>query len=407
VGDGEDAIMKQWIGGTLGLVLLAAGPASATGVPRSIKVMTRNQYLGADLTPVVLAQTPAQFIAAATAALTQIAANDFPTRAAFLAEEVQATRPHVIGLQEVFDFSVNGLHVGPPFVDHLQATLDALAARGLQYTVAATVEHLDVTLPIDVFGDPTPELIRVLDRDVILVRAGVSFSKLGGSFLAGGLCGVPIPNPAPIPPLPATLVSTPSEDGCNYTVVAVVISPVGPIVVQRGFVGVDVTVAGRRYRVVDTHLEVRQPNPVDPSSAIVQFLQSVELAGTLQATTPAGRTLIALGDLNSSPDDLPIGPIVPPYQVMAAAGFADVWDTNVLKILDPDGFTCCQLSDLSNTTSLHDERIDLVLVKGGGPLLPFAFVTGRPIRLLDPPPHWASDHGGVFGDLIFFRPFGP
>jgi endonuclease/exonuclease/phosphatase family metal-dependent hydrolase len=396
--------MKRWIGLALGLALLAAAPADATGL-KKIKVMTRNQYLGADLTPVILAQTPAEFIAAATAALTQIAANDFPTRAAALAKEVRNTRPDVIGLQEVFDFSVNGLHVGPPFVDHLQATLAALAAEGLSYAVAATVEHLDVTVPIDVFGDPAPEAVRVLDRDVILVRSGIPFTALGGSYLSGGLCGVPIPNPVPVPPFPATLQSTPSEDGCNYTVIATVSSPVGTIAVERGFVGVDVTVGGRKYRVVDTHLEVRSPNPVDPSSAIIQMLQSVELAGTLVATTPANRTLIALGDYNSAPDDAPIGPIVPPYQVMAAAGFADVWDTNLLKVFDPDGFTCCQLSDLSNLSSLHDERIDLVLLKGGGPVLPIALVTGHPIRLLEPPPHWGSDHGGVFADLVFFRPF--
>jgi hypothetical protein len=54
----------------------------------------------------------------------------------------------------------------------------------------------------------------------------------------------------------------------------------------------------------------------------------------------------------------------------------------------------------------HDERIDLVLLKHNGPLLPVALVTGQPIRLSDPPPHWGSDHGGVFADLIFFVPFG-
>ena len=37
-----------------------------------IRVMTRNQYLGADLTPIVLSQEPTDFIAAATAALGQI-----------------------------------------------------------------------------------------------------------------------------------------------------------------------------------------------------------------------------------------------------------------------------------------------------------------------------------------------
>jgi endonuclease/exonuclease/phosphatase family metal-dependent hydrolase len=378
-------------------------PPNPVPAADNLRVMTRNQYLGADLTPVILAQTPAEFLAAAQAALAQIAANDFPTRSDALAREVRNTRPDVIGLQEVFAFSVNGQFPGPPFVDHLQTTLDSLAEIGEPYTVAARVEHLDVTLPIDVTGDNVPELIRVLDRDVILVRRGVPAQALAGNFLAGGLCGVPIPNPAPVPPFPPVLQSTVSEDGCNYTALAQVSSPVGPIVVQRGFVGVDVRVRGRDYRVIDTHLEVRTPAPGNPASAIIQSLQSVELVGTLQVTTPPGRTLVALGDFNSSPVDLPLGPIVPPYQVIAGSGYTDVWDVNRLSVLNPDGFTCCQASDLANTVSEVDERIDLVFVKDApASLTSFARVTGqRQLPPLDVPPNWASDHFGVAARLRF------
>jgi endonuclease/exonuclease/phosphatase family metal-dependent hydrolase len=201
-----------------------------------------------------------------------------------------------------------------------------------------------------------------------------------------------------------TLQSTPSQDGCTYTVVAQVDSPVGTITVKRGFLGVDVRVAGKTYRVVNTHLEVRQPDPTNPGSAIIQFLQSVELAETLAATTPAGRTLITLGDFNSSPLDPPLGPIVPPYQVLVGSSFADAWDTNALAIFDPDGFTCCQQSDLANASSLLSERIDLIFVRDAGSFQPLALVTGRvPLFPLATPPHWASDHGGVFGTLIFPR----
>ncbi len=390
----------------LALTLVAdAPPVGAAGWARSvdvIKVTTRNEYLGADLTPIIVAQTPEEFVQAATDALTQIALNDFPTRAQGIAREVKLTRPDVIGLQEAFDFTINGLNTGPPFVDMLQTTLDALEAVGLQYEVAAFVEHLDVTLPLDLNGDEIPELIRVRDRDALLVREGLPFTRLDGDFTTGGLCGVPIPNPAPIPPFPPVFSSTVSEDGCNYTVVAGVDSPLGPIVIERGFVGIDVTVRGETFRVVNTHLEVQQPDPTDPNSAIIQSLQSVELAGTLQVTTPPGRKLIAVGDYNSSPEDLPLGPIVPPYQVMTGAGFHDVWDTNPLTLFDPDGFTCCQDSDLANPTSLLDERIDLIFVQTAQKLLPLALVTGRvPLPGQLAPPLWAADHAGVWGKLIF------
>src|SRR5262245_4315097 len=103
--------MKRGI--VIGLFFLMSSGliAEASGVS-SIEVMTRNQYLGADLTPVILAQTPAEFIQAATAALGQIAANDFPRRAKALAKEVLLTQPDVIGLQEVFDFDLNGQNAG-------------------------------------------------------------------------------------------------------------------------------------------------------------------------------------------------------------------------------------------------------------------------------------------------------
>lgn len=401
--------MRKTIGIASGLVFAAslagAHPPHPAARPDNLRVMTRNQYLGADLTPVILAQTPADFFAAARSALAQIAANDFPYRAQALAREVRNQFPDVIGLQEVFAFSLNARFPGPPFVDHLQTTLDALASLGQHYQVAATVQHLDVSLPIDVTGDGAPELVRVLDRDVILVRRGVYATKLAGDFAAGGLCGVPIPNPAPVPPLPVVLQSTPSEDGCNYTALAQVNSPVGPIVVERGFVGVDLRVRGRDYRVVDTHLEVRSPDPTNPASAIIQSLQSVELVGTLQVTTPPGRTLVALGDFNSSPLDLPLGPIVPPYQVIASSGYTDAWDRNRLAIFDPEGFSCCEASDLANSVSQHSERIDLIFVKDApASFASFARVTGlRPLLPLSIPPNWASDHGGVAGRLRFLR----
>lgn len=395
--------MKRLFGLALGglLVLVVFSP-SAFANDDTVKVMTRNQYLGADLSPILLAQTFEELITVVTTAFAQAAANNFPLRARRLATEVALTEPDLIGLQEVFDLQLNGINVGAPFVDHLTETLDALAAKGQSYVVAATVVNTDITIPFDVNGDQVPELVRVLDRDVILVRKGIKFTKLAGNFTTGGLCGVPIPNPIPVPPFPATLQSLPSEDGCNYTIEAQADSPLGvPIVSERGFVGVDATVRGKKYRFVNTHLELRDLDPSNPSSAIFQSLQAVELVGTLKALTPPDRTLILLGDFNSSPQHAPIGPIIPPYQIIASAGFADVWDKNPLRFFNPGGFTCCQLADLSNAISLLTERVDLIFVQDT-PFLPLALVTGRvPIFPLTELPNWASDHAGVFGNLTF------
>ena len=63
---------------------------------------------------------------------------------------------------------------------------------------------------------------------------------------------------------------------------------------------------------------------------------------------------------------------------------------------------CCQLSDLSNRNSLLSERLDLIFVREAGHFLPLAVVTGRvPLFSSPRPPFWASDHGGVFGTLVF------
>jgi endonuclease/exonuclease/phosphatase family metal-dependent hydrolase len=387
--------MKRLFGLVLeGMLVLAVFSAPAFANGDIIKVMTRNQYLGTDLSPLMLAQTPEEFIAAVTTAFTQAAANNFPLRARRFATEVVLTKPDLIGLQEVFDLQLNGVNVGPPFVDHLTETLDALADKGQSYVVAATVVNTDITIPFDVNGDQVPELVRVVDRDVILARKGVQFTKLAGNFTTGGLCGVPIPNPVP-------MQSVPSADGCNYTIVAQANSPVGPIISERGFVGVDATVRGKKYRFVNTHLEIRDLDPTNPSSAIFQSLQAVELVATLQALTPPDRKLILLGDFNSSPEHAPIGPIIPPYQIIAGAGFADIWDKNPLRFFNPGGFTCCQLADLSNAMSLLTERVDIIFVHDT-PFLPLALVTGQvPIFPLSQPPNWMSDHSGVFANLTF------
>ncbi|MEJ2284880.1 MAG: hypothetical protein P8X85_14930, partial [Desulfobacterales bacterium] len=242
-----------------------------------VKVMTQNQYLGADLTPLVTSVTPDEFFAAANVALQQIASNNFPLRVRRFAKQVALTKPDLIGLQEVYDFTVNGSNFGPPFVNHLNETLAALAAKGQSYQVAATLNNLDITVPIQGLGS-----VRVLDRDVILVREGVDFTPLSGHYSAGGLCGVKIPNPAYPMFGPEILTSTPSEEGCNFTVFLEVPSPFGPAIkVERGFVGVDATVRGKTYRFVNTHFEQKMPDPNTPGTAIFQSLQAVELVGTL------------------------------------------------------------------------------------------------------------------------------
>src|SRR5512140_1449891 len=82
----------------------AASPSSTAafqlpgGAPMG--VLTRNLYLGADLTPVIQAADLPQFLSATTAVWAMVNRNDGRGRARAIAEEIGWTRPARVGLQE-------------------------------------------------------------------------------------------------------------------------------------------------------------------------------------------------------------------------------------------------------------------------------------------------------------------
>jgi endonuclease/exonuclease/phosphatase family metal-dependent hydrolase len=400
--------MKRLLGLILASIVVLAVFSAPAAAGDTVKVWTQNLYLGADLTPVIKATTAEEFYDAAATALEDMAANLFPLRAQRLATEIALNQPDLIALQEVEDISLDGNHPGPPFVDYLESLLNALALRGQNYAVAATVVNLDLTVPIDLTGDVVPELVRVVDRDVILVRKGIAYNTLAGNYSTGGLCGVPIENPAYGSIGPQYFDSTPSGYGCNYTILPELDSPVGSIFIKRGFVGIDAIVRGKTYRFVTTHLEQKELVPGLQESGIYQSLQAAELVGTLLAVTPPDRKLILVGDFNSSQEDFATDPynITPPYQIITnpgqgIVGFTDAWTKNPLALLNPEGLTCCQNEYLDNKTSLLYERIDIVFIRNAR-FTPWEFVTTRvPIYPLWLAPNWASDHGGVFAKLNF------
>ncbi|HEX8108859.1 MAG TPA: endonuclease/exonuclease/phosphatase family protein [Kofleriaceae bacterium] len=348
-------------------------------------VMTRNQYLGADLEPLFSAPDAATFNREVIAALDQIAANRFPERALSLALEIARQQPDAVGFQEVYDFTLDGANGPPPYRDQLSDTLRALALLGQHYVVAAQVQELATRVPVDFNGDGVADaVVGVLDRDVILVRRGLAFTPV---------------------PFSATC-ARPSLDGgpgCNYQVIATAHTPVGDIPVQRGFVGIDLTVRGHAYRFVNTHLEIPDVDPSNPLSPAIQAAQAHELIGVLAATRPAGRNLIVVGDFNSSPEQkvTVVGgvPIVPPYLQMAKAGFTDTW------LADPrvrPGFTAHQAPNLRNRRSLLSTRIDLIWSRKPPAAARVDRVGAEPSSRTLFTHLWPSDHAGVVARLRFW-----
>jgi hypothetical protein len=349
--------------GLVALVALFACGTALAGSKADIVVMTQNQYLGADLTPVIAAATAEEANAALIGALITISNNNYPERVEALAESILDKKPHVVALQEMFAFNcIDPYGTGNcglfpnAFNDHLTATMVAL---GSKYEIAAVVQNLTLPpagfpypgVPIQLELGGFPIFIEVIDRDVILARADVDTTIVDFG------CGQ----------------EQESLDGCNFSVVAQATLAGFPISIDRGYVGVDVAVNGSDYRFINTHLEVQHPSP-DPASIYFQTVQASELLNAIFATFDANKKYIVAGDFNSSPADVSAINLPTPYEQMTMF-FADVWPLRPGK---PPGFTCCELADLSNARSQHGESIDQTL-------------SGL----------WPSDHASVSAELTY------
>lgn len=375
---------------TFGLAWVASAAAG------DIQVMTQNQYLGGNIAPLIATAGTEDFNDAVVAALQQVAASRAPERMQVLAREVLERKPHLVGLQEVWKFEC--LPAGPTpagygcddpsirdaFNDHLDLMR---AALGSAYDDVAQVTNLDlqsfdVYPGIPFFINGVPAFLRVTDRDVILARSDVAESAVPVDFACApdGMGG-----------------TLESDDGCNYGIV-VELALIGRI--ERGYVGVDVTVNGMPYRFVNTHLETRDP----PLPAEVQAAQMFELIGQVLPTSPL-RRLIVVGDFNSDPAE-PASTLPTPYWLAVSpyphgAGLLDTW---VLRPGNVAGLTCCQQEGLRNLPSLLSQRIDHIFLREMPSRVKDARVLGATARYRLMPRGrglWPSDHAAVAATLFY------
>lgn len=333
---------------------IAAWPsATAAPTPRRITVMTRNLYIGADVDAVIGALAsadPTDDVPALLAAVATLQQTTFPARAEALADEIARARPHVVGLQESDEVEIDLTGLGLPVdidLDFLPILQAALGARGLNYTVAGQVTNITAT--------PVPG-ISVTDFDVILVDAN-------------------------------RVTVGPAVTAQTFTFNIGVVAP--GVELKRGWVRIEATIDGTPITIASTHLESGNA----PGLAALRAAQAAELVGSVGTASPA----ILLGDFNDTPGS-------PMHGVVSSAGFSDVW-----AALRPGvrGFTCCQISDLSNHVAVLDQRIDYVFARGiGGPhgnLLGQVTIIGdQPGDRVAGPfyPIWPSDHAGVVVDFL-------
>ena len=336
------------------------------GEEDTLTVMTYNVYVGGNLEALFgqLGVLPPDQIARAAHAIYDQVVNKatFSLRAEAIADAIATDEPHFVGLQEMALIRTgepDSFLGGPPnaatiVLDFREVLKAELASQGLNYSFDYEIQNADVELPMHDGGSFFKDG-RLTLFDVLLVRDDVEVSN---------------------------------HDAWNYFVFLQ--PPIAPLEVKRGYVTVEASVAGRTYRVVNTHLEAAVPQ--------IRNAQAAELMAYLEE---GNAPTILLGDFNSSPDIEAGIDDHDTYLTVTGAGFVDMW-----KGAPGTGFTCCQDPDLTGEGSLS-KRIDFVFVRNaldsGATFIDTdaddAFIVGdRPsdrVTRNDGTLLWPSDHAGV------------
>lgn len=322
---------------------------TANAANTTVTVMTQNMDAGTDLKLALAYLNTSTPTVGIDLTYQEILQSNFPARAAILAQEIAATEPQLVSLQEVTLWST-----GPdaanqsPLFDQLQLLLGALAAHGQNYSVVAVNPLTQIALPMS-----NGVWLGFLDRDAVLVRndAGLDLSNVRqGTY------------------------------GNHLTIP----SPLGGIDVPRGWIAADVTTNGTTFTFVDTHLESTYPG--QPQVNLLQAAQAQELAILFSGTAH----VVIAGDFNSNATP------TPPEQtesakIMLTYGFTDSWRT-------------ANHGNPGFTWPLYVEDPFAPHPQGPFERIDFIFESGFGIQSVDriglKAPH-ASDHAGVVAALTF------
>jgi hypothetical protein len=367
------------------LVLAVAGSATAkpkkpAPAPTEVKVMTRNVYLGADLTPAIQAKGVTAFTEATGEILREVTANDFPVRAKGLAQEIIKKNPDLVGLQEVAEW-----RTGPPSLepllggslpkattvryDYLTELLKELNKGKQRYRAVVVNPEFDFEAPADengIPGDGPNSLIINAEINGRLTMRDVILAKVGGE--------VKVTNP---------------RMGHFKSLYSVELSG-ATVTVVRGWASVDATVRGSTpFHFVDTHLESFDPQTVVPSIRAQQAAELVAPNGPLTNKLPT----ILVGDLNSDTKTAVQPGDGQAYETLVKAGMRE------RSTYKPLG--CCLNTALlpvgdGGAASQFDHKVDHIMTRDPKQVKEVnSSVTGRSPQN----GFWDSDHAGLFSTL--------
>jgi Endonuclease/Exonuclease/phosphatase family len=342
----------------LAALMLAVPATASAGSAKKAKtadvtVMTRNLYLGADIIKLATAQNRDDFEQQAAALFRTVQQTDFNSRAALIADEVKKTKPDVIGMQEValWRKGADGVKDGSAtpatevVYDWLRDLDREFKERKLKYRLVRAQDEFDFEGPTALGYD-----IRFTQRDAVLVRVGKDV-KVKGAKSANYKAGLQVP-----------------------------LNSIGQTAdVRRGYIRMDATVKGAKFRFVNTHLEAY--------SEAIGLDQAKEL--TSGPAKSSGQTIVT-GDMNSAPGSDESDPI----DQLFSFGLDDTFFRKNRKRTP----TCCQQEDLLNATSQLKSYIDFVLAKPKATVRKSQLV-GNSASTKTASGLWPSDHAGVVSTL--------
>jgi endonuclease/exonuclease/phosphatase family metal-dependent hydrolase len=344
---------------------------SAAGAADNVTVMTRNVYLGADLGPALRASGTTEFISAAGQIYRQLETTNFRKRAKGLADEIQARKPDLIGLQEVALWREGPVNLdavleqkptaSKVYQDFLKVLVNAVNKGPVKYEVVKVQNEFDFEAPTDVDGDPKTGLfgadkdMRLTMRDAILKRTG-------------------------------SRVEVKGQRGAQYTKknsFSVTVAGRVKVTSLRGWLSTKAKVGeGPWFTFANTHLEAFDDRTQVPS---IRAKQAGEFA---KAMAKVKGPLIAVGDYNSDSPGLVAGD-EQAFEALAKAGFKDIGTTTPMS--------CCISSDdmrSGGDVSEFDHRVDQIFTTTPKKVKRVkTWVVGRE----QSHGFWHSDHAGVVG----------
>lgn len=308
------------------------------GPPPLLSVVTYHLSSGVDLAAHFQPAAPAPAEARVARALEAVAASRPAERMDAVAAQIVRDAPDLVALQAAALWRTQSPADGTATpaetvaYDLVALLVDALARRGLGYDVAVEAPHTDVEATGSLCGARLD--VRVTDRDALLIKRDADLRVLR---LEAGTFKVNLP--------PGVVFETAAP--------------------ARGWAAVDLDVAGRLVRVVNTHLEA--------AAEEVREAQAAELLLGPAATSP----VVLLGAFHFTSGSAS-------YARFLGLGLTEAGD---------GGPTCCRAADLRGETSPLSARLDFVFSRGG--------FTATKVRRLGAAPAdrvrglWPSDHAGV------------